>query len=549
MDNNNLQIKEPENDWANDVKDNPIHISQAVSGLNGYYCMGCNKVMQAVKMKNPKHQSYFRHHIKDIDTSKIECVHASKEYRERLAYFYFMRTKQIKVPAVYKYPPKGEEGIPILLQEAKTIVAHRVDREVTFFEDEEGTIHSGKNAEVDERYLWIRPDAVFYDEHDKPILFLEFVVTHKPDIDKLNKLQRLGINTVQIIVPKLPEAELEKSISSVSKVKWTYNEIESNAEYIPVSSGDTEGIPFIDEEQRKLFEESYKCRRAQLNNLIHSIKRCLASQSYRRVEHLFEQEISRIEKASREHQSRLDDLQRAIENEIHSELGERRDELDKRRDYFREYVNGLEGRYLKKRSEIRGKQEDADRQLESRHNIGEAEREIRARYRRTEDKLRAEYDSNERRYYDEVAECEFESEFVRTEEQRVIKAIEEDREFEKNFFRNEENLRTEFEQLEKEEQFRFERERANLITKYAEYKKDRDKLENSIRSEFERRYEQIAKRVDNRDIQGRDELSERIATILEIRRLLDRYTDEKEFVSKFKQGIKLVKDGTWKIGN
>jgi len=150
---------EPDNDWANDVKDNPIHISQAISGLNGYYCMGCNKEMVAVKGNIRK--QHFRHHIKDIDKSKIECVHASKEYRERLAYFYFMRTKQIKVPAVYKYPPKGEEGIPILLQEAKTIVAHRVDREVTFFEDEDGTIHSGKNAKADERYLWIRPDAVF----------------------------------------------------------------------------------------------------------------------------------------------------------------------------------------------------------------------------------------------------------------------------------------------------------------------------------------------------------------------------------------------------
>jgi hypothetical protein len=540
---------EPDNDWANDIKDNPIHISQAISGLNGYYCMGCNKVMQAVKMKNPKHQSYFRHHIKDTDTSKIECVHASKEYRERLAYFYFMRTKQIKVPAVYKYPPKGEEGIPVLLQEAKTIVAHRVEREVTFFEDEEGTIHSGKNAKVDERYLWIRPDAVFYDEHDKPILFLEFVVTHKPDIDKLNKLQRLGINTVQIIVPKLPEAELEKSISSVSKVKWTYNEIESNAEYIPVSSGDSEGIPSIDEEQRKLFEESFRCRSAQIGNLIRAIKRCLASQSYRRVEHLFEQEISRIEKTTREHQSRLDEIQTGIESEIHSELGERRGELDGRRDQFQQYKDDLEKRYLKKRWELIEEQKNTDRQLESRHNISEAEREIRARYRRIEDKLRGEYDSNERRYHDEVAEIEFDSEYSRTEEQRIIRAIEEDSDFEKNFFRNSENLRAEFDKLEKEEQFRFERERENIITKHSEYKKDRDQLENSIRSEFERRFEQIAKRIDNRDVQGRDELSERIATILEIRRLLDGYWNRKEYISKFRQGIELVKDGTWKNGS
>jgi len=542
--NTSLPFNEQDNDWAKDIKGEYIHISQAKSGANNYFCLGCDKEMLAAKGHIIKH--YFRHLVKVSDKSKIECVHASKEYRERLAYFYFMRTKQIKVPAVYKYPPKGEEGIPILLQEAKTIIAHRVDREVTFFEDEEGTIHSGKNAKVDERYLWIRPDAVFYDEHDKPILFLEFVVTHKPDIDKLNKLQRLGINTVQIIVPKLPEAELEKSISGISKVKWTYNEIESNTEYIPVSSGDTEGIPFIDEEQRKLFEESYKCRRAQLNNLIHAIKRNVASQSYRRVEHLFEQEISRIEKATREHQSRLDEIQAGIESEIHSELGERRDELDERRDQFQQYVDGLERRYLRKRSEIKTEQEYTDRQLESRHNISAAEKEIRARFKRTEDQLRGEYASNERRYHDEVAECDYESGFTRTEEQRIIRAIEENREFEENFFRNEGNLRAEFEQLEKEEQFRFKRERENIITKHAEYKKDREQLENSIRSELERRYKQTVERVNNRDVQGGDELSERIATILEIRRLLDGYNDGKEAQERYRKGIELVKNGTWK---
>lgn len=546
---NTLNNKEPDNDWANDVKDNPIHISQATSGLNGYYCMGCNKAMQAVKRKNPKHQSYFRHHIKDVDTNKIECVHASKEYRERLAYFYFMRVKQIKVPAVYKYPPKGKEGIPILLQETTTIVAHRVAREVTFFEDEDGIIHSGKNAKIDERYLWIRPDAVFYDKEDKPILFLEFVVTHKPNIDKLNKLQRLGINTVQIIVPKLPEAELEKSISSVSKVKWTYNEIESNTEYISISSGDSEGIPFIDEEQRKLFEESYKCRRAQLNNLIHSIKRSLASQSYRRVEHLFEQEISRIEKATREHQSRLDEIQTGIESEIHSELGERRGELDKRRDQFQQYVDGLERRYLKKRSKIKGEQEHTNRQLESRHNIGTAEKEIRARYRRIEDQLRGEYEVNERRYNDEVAECDFESGFTRTEDDRITRSIEEDREFEENFIRNEENLRAEFEELEKEEQRIFERKRERIETEIKNFREVQNKEESRIRSEYEGKTIQITKRISERDIQGGDELSERLKTILELRRVFDSYNDGKETLGRYRKGIELIKNGTWKEWN
>ena len=97
---------------------------------------------------------------------------------------------------------------PMLLQEKETIIAHKVEKEVTFYEDENGKIHQGTNTNVDERFLWIRPDAVFFDEFDKPILFIEFVITHKPDTEKLNKLQRLGINTIQIIIPKLSEEEL-----------------------------------------------------------------------------------------------------------------------------------------------------------------------------------------------------------------------------------------------------------------------------------------------------------------------------------------------------
>jgi len=74
-----------------------------------------NLQMQAVKRQNLKYKSYYRHHGKDVDRSKVECVHASRVYREKLAYFYFQRTKTISVPAVYKYPPKGVEGHPMLL--------------------------------------------------------------------------------------------------------------------------------------------------------------------------------------------------------------------------------------------------------------------------------------------------------------------------------------------------------------------------------------------------------------------------------------------------
>jgi hypothetical protein len=374
------RYNEQDNDWAKDVQDSAIHISQATSGAQGYYCMGCDKEMQAVKRINLNYKSYFRHHVKDVDTSKVECVHASRVYREKLAYFYFQRTKKITVPDVYKYPPKGDEGHPMLLQEKETIIAHRVEKEVTFYEDESGLIHRGKNANVDERFLWVRPDAVFFDEFDNPILFIEFVITHKPDTEKLNKLQRLGINTIQIIIPKLPEEELEKTISKVSKVKWAYNEIESNTEYIRIPTGNSEGIPQIDEEQRKLFEESYKCRTAQLNNLLRSINRSLESQSFKDKEQLFEREIQRIEEATREHRSRLDDIQTRIESDIHSELESRREKLAEKRRKLGETSSNLESRYLKRREELKEKQADIDREIELRYSIGRTEEDIRREF-------------------------------------------------------------------------------------------------------------------------------------------------------------------------
>ena len=529
---NSIKYNEQDNDWANNIEGTPIHISQAQSGAKGYYCLGCDKEMQAVKRKIAHYQSYFRHHVKDVDNSKVECVHASREYREKLAFFYFMRTKQISVPAVYKYPPKGVDGQPYLVQEKQTIIAHRVDKEVTIFEDEEGNIHWNNKEKIDDRFLWIRPDAVFYDKDDKPILLLEFVVTHKPDRDKLNKLQRLGINTVQIIVPKLSETELEKEISKPSKVKWTYNEIESDTEYIPVSKGNSEGVPSIDDIQRKLFEESFACRRAQVENLIRTINRCLESQSYRGTEQLFEQEIQRIEKATREHQSRLDEIQEGIENEIYSELGNRREEFDKRKEEFRKYSSSLEQRYNTKKSEIRAEEEHTDREIEFRHNIGESK-----------DEINREFERKRRELEFEETDIDATREVFTREEESIIRFIEENRAIEESYAGGKESIRAEFEALEKSEQERFEQLRNELESKIKTFGELKAEIEAGIRSEFEGRYEQIVDRVSKRDVQGGDELSERIERILELRGLFDSFTVNKEAIENYRSRINKFKNG------
>lgn len=560
----NNKYKEPDNDWANDVKGNPIHISQAESGAKGYYCMGCTKQMQAVKFKNVNHQSYFRHHIIDIDTSRVECVHASKEYREKLAYFYFMRVKQIKVPAVYKFPPKGEEGNPILLEEATTITAHRVDRELTFYENEEGEIKWGKNPEIEERFLLIRPDAVFFDKNDKPILFLEFVITHKPDIDKLNKLQRIGINTVQIIVPKLPEPELEKSISSASKVKWTYNEIESNTQYIPISTGDTAGIPFIDEEQRKLFTESYKCRTAQIGNLIRSIKRCLASQSYRRAEHLFEQEIQRVERNTTDTRKRHEELRNTIQKRVKAEFREQ-DELFRRaEEEFGEILAKENARIQREFDGAKEIQETNFRELEERYfakreEYSNTERELRTEILKTQSNI----DSNENvgLQFGSIREATISL-------QREIDGVE----------RGRETIRTKFDTARREIESRFDGYKRIEQTRHSEnYRVTRTRID-SLQSEFERRRKDITKyfeqensrverdfkldgeRIGNKTedfrrrindfMEGknpnRDGLPERFKRLFDAKRILYNWKEEYSTYTRYRFAIDCIRKGDYK---
>ncbi len=522
---------ERDNDWAKDVQDNAIHISRAKSGAQGYYCMGCDKEMQAVKRQNLNYKSYFRHHVKDADVSKVECVHASRVYREKLAYFYFQRTKKITVPDVYKYPPKGVEGHPMLLQEKETIIAHKVEKEVTFYEDENGKIHQGTNTNVDERFLWIRPDAVFFDEFDNPILFIEFVITHKPDTEKLNKLQRLGINTIQIIIPKLSEEELEKTISKVSKVKWAYNEIESNTEYIRIPTGNSEGIPQIDEEQRKLFAESYKCRTAQINNLLRSINRNLASQQYKDTEQLFEREIQRIEKATREQQSKLDDVQAGIDSEVQGDLESRRDKLAERRRKLGERDSDLESRYFKRRKELTKEQVDTGREIKLRYSIG-----------RTEDDIRKEFGTQE-------ADIDYEQRVVSKQEEYLDNDTRQESGFENNFEGRKAELGKEFGELERNEQDNFERLREELESKMEGYRELQAEVEDEIRSEFEGRYQQIIERVNNRNVQSDDELSERIKAILEIRGLLDNYDILQKTGERYRERLSIIKNGTWKEWN
>lgn len=530
---------EYQNDWALDIKNNPIHIDHAESGAKGYYCMGCEKEMQAVKFKNSKHQSYFRHHATNIDKEKTECVVASKKYRERIAEQILHRLKEIKVPALYKYPPKGIDGAPMYLEESKTITAYKVKAQLTFYEDEEGKIKWGKNPEIDERHLLIRPDITFFDANEQPILFIEFVVTHKIPIEKKVRLSRLGINTVQIIIPKKPEDEIEKSLKSVKQVKWVYNEIEANTKYIPVTKGDSERIFSIDEEQRRLFEESYACTAAKIGNLVRTIKRCLGGQSYRNIEHLIEREISRIEEATKREEAELGALEKQFEKEVRKgierdlkELESEETEFERRKEDFSKYREDLEKRYIIKTRELKEEERGIGQAIRECHEIGTTEGAVERKFK--------------------VEEARINEDF-----RLKIKGIERDIKNHRGVLKDIEARRNQLQfkfgefQKRTEQNFtaakrRLEEERGEIEKQIEGFGRFSEKKERELNNEFEELRKQTIKRIKQRDVRGNDELSRRIKAILEAGRLSSSFNEAYSTYERYRKGLELVRRRTKK---
>src|SRR5690606_39079920 len=122
---------------------------------------------------------------------------------------------------------------------------------------------------------------------------------------------------------------------STQRVKWEYNESEANTEYIRVSSGTSEGILEFDEEQKRIFEEDINCRKTRLNNTLRTIRKCLQSESYRRTEHDFESEISRIENAAKRAEQELKDLERRYDEEVYASIAGEYESIELQEEQFR----------------------------------------------------------------------------------------------------------------------------------------------------------------------------------------------------------------------
>jgi hypothetical protein len=521
-----------ENEYAKNIKDEVVYIGDAISGRKGYWCLGCKEEMDAVKKKNIYHKSYFRHSAKGVDNER-KCTFSNQDYRHKLAIEILQFTKRIKVPNLYSYSPDGKKAV--LLEEAQFIEAHHVRAELTFYEDDKGNIIHGKNPDLENKNLLIRPDLTFFNSNDEPILLIEIVVTHKLDDEKKVKLKRLGINAIQIIIPKDSEENIAKSLLTTNNTKWVYNYVQERTDYIQVSKGDREELSSVDELQRKFFGESVICRTNQISNLIRSIKNSLGTQLYRRIEQQFESELSRVKTNTKRSRERLDELEREFEDEVYSSIRHEAEEVEQRfRDLeqqqiaFEEYHSDLERRYIKRRADITKEEANTDREIKFRFRVGESEEDIR------------------REFGFEETTIDNEQDIVRREARYFEVNFREESRFANNFEQENRNIEREFEELENRERKEFEKRRKAIQSKDGEYRKLKAEVENGLGGEFERKYEQIVDRVNQRDVQSNDELSERIKSILEIRGLLDNYENEISTLGQYQKYLEFVRTGAWK---
>lgn len=490
-----INSNEQQNVYAKKIDDTPIHISDAKSGRNGYYCLGCGGIMQAKKGELMIH--HFSHEPKDV-TRIGKCTYSDETHRHKLAKEILQRIKQIKVPIVYKYPPKGYDGSPNKVKDSEVIYAHKVENELYFYEEEDGSIKCGRE-DIGFRLL-IKPDVSFFDVNNNPILLIEIVATHKVDEEKQAKLRRLGISTVQVLIPKDSPIEIESTFYKTEKTKWIYNYEEAQFKYIPIHRGDTEGIFSIDKLERRFFEESFKCRKIRLKNIIRGVRKTLESEQYQSSEQAIRGELSRVEKNTEQYRERLRRIQDDLQREIDGQFSEATERLKGESLEFEKYYSDLEGRYQRKKEEIR-REEDELRRLQNEfepndqfevdrierlieelgirnNNIGDRIGELRS------EKIRVERDLERQRDYEEQLIDNFEFEKRRIEERRNGLSDE--------FREKEENIRREFSVRIEELSRKFESDRDRTFSE-----------------------------IENRVTDGFSELTRRIKRVLDERRHLD----------------------------
>lgn len=349
-------------DWAKDTNFIGRHILETCveSGKKGYTCIGCGQQMIAKKGAIKRH--HFAHDAKDV-LNKGQCTFSNETYRHKVGKDILQRIKKIKVPILYKFPPINIDGKPNKIRDPEFIHAFKVENELEFYETSDGKIKWGRgiNFQDETVYHLMKPDVTFFDSHDNPILLIELVATHKIDDKKLFKIRSLGINTIQVKIPKGPPEDIENVFLRTNDTEWVYNYEQENREYVYISSGGSQAISTIDEFQRVLLEsiESYECRSTQLKNLIRAITKCLGTEQYRTIKRAIDEELQRIKGDTDRNRVRWREVQeqriREVESELRAETTKcetEEAEIGIQEVQFSKEIAELERRYISKKEQL-----------------------------------------------------------------------------------------------------------------------------------------------------------------------------------------------------
>lgn len=509
---------EDQNEYAKNTRGEIKFILEVERGTKGFRCLGCHEPMHPVRRTVEHYKSYFRHEARDVSVEK-KCTFSSEKARRILAMDILGRTKRIKVPNLYKYSPDGQSKI--LIKDAGYVEAASVKGDITFYNDEAGLLKWGKNPDIEESAVLMQPDITFFDILQNPILLIQFVEKYKITEEKRLKVRELGIDVVQMIIPKDSPENIAKSLEVTQHTRWMYNHTEQNTDYAQLQHRNRERISISDAVEMGFFKETFTCRESQINNFIRKVTRYLGSQHYRGSEQQLRDRLSGVESDTIRDRAELEHLRSTARERVEARYSGEIESIEKGESEFRFSLGATQG-------EVRAKETELERgYLNKRERIISRRREV--------EKLIRDYDDTEQSAKAIRAEQSIIEDEIQATESRIKEAI-----------RSRESAPERFKFLEEQEQSRAERERGRIRAATEQIPEQLEQRRRAISAAFEADRERTIKTIEDRDCSGTTELSSGIKRILDQRRTLLNWDEVQGPYNRNRKAYDCFTDRTYK---
>jgi ribosomal protein L19 len=203
------------------------HISEVASGLAcGCICPGCKTRLVARKGAEKVH--HFAHH------GTLPCQHARESALHKLAKEVLDERRELLVPAV------GAQ------RDGNSLVTHKE------------RVHRFDGAVLEHRLDTIIPDVIV--RKGKHRLLVEIFVTHRCDLEKIRRIEALGISCLEIDLRQLPRdaarEQIEQALVSSANRWWIYNsKLEEAAQQLDAQIAAKQEAARVEAAKQRLREE------------------------------------------------------------------------------------------------------------------------------------------------------------------------------------------------------------------------------------------------------------------------------------------------------